>query len=138
MLSKVLMVDDDPGIRLVAGISLTKVGKFKALLVESGRKALQVASEFDPDVILLDVMMPGLDGLTTFSLLRQEAHLADVPIIFITAKVQKQEMKSYFDIGAAGVLLKPFDPVTLPQQIESMVQAWRTDHPVEGGCDVSS
>ncbi|HEY9789225.1 MAG TPA: response regulator [Candidatus Obscuribacterales bacterium] len=125
MVSKILLVDDDPGIRFIASISLVEVGKFEALMVESGRKALEVVSDFRPDVILLDVMMPGLDGPATFELLRKKPGIAQVPIIFITAKVQKHEVQSYYNLGAAGVLLKPFDPITLPQQIATVVQSWR-------------
>ena len=97
-------------------------------MVESGRKALEVVSDFNPEVILLDVMMPGLDGIKTFELLREQKQLDNVPIIFITAKVQKHEVQSYYDLGAAGVLLKPFDPVTLPQQIESIVKSWSSSN----------
>lgn len=130
------MIDDDPGIRLIGRISLVDVGKFSAVLVESGQKALQVANEFCPDVILLDVMMPGLDGPSTFRLLREKDSLASVPIIFITAKAQKHEVQSYHDLGAAGVVLKPFDPIALPRQIESICQAWHNQHFPEGGCNV--
>lgn len=111
------LVDDDPDIREVAEMSLTHVGGWEVSLAASGADAIEKASEIDPDVILLDVMMPDMDGPSTFGRLREIEKFANVPIIFITAKVQKQEVERYLAIGASGCISKPFDPMTLPREI---------------------
>jgi two-component system, OmpR family, response regulator len=116
-IEKVLLADDDAGIRRVAEISLSRVGKWKVLLVDSGAKALECVGDFKPDLILLDVMMPGMDGPTTFTHLQEDERSAGIPVIFLTAKVQKQEMQVYRELGAAGIISKPFDPITLPAEI---------------------
>jgi two-component system, OmpR family, response regulator len=120
-IEKVMMVDDDASIRKVAEICLSRVGKWQVEMVDSGTKALEAASRFKPDVILLDVMMPGMDGTETFKALKGNEATACTPIIFMTAKVQKQEVESYERLGAAGVITKPFDPMTLPDEIRSML-----------------
>jgi two-component system OmpR family response regulator len=120
------MVDDDPGIRSLCEIAFRNVGTLTACIVESGRKALEVITDFRPDVILLDVMMPDIDGQALFEMLKKDGLCAKIPVIFITAKVQKHEVQSYQNLGAAGVIIKPFDPVTLPRQIESLVRAHQT------------
>ena len=118
-IERVLLVDDDPSIRMVAEICLTRVGHWKVTLAESGRQALDLVSIANPDLILLDVMMPGMDGPTTMQLLRE---FTDAPVIFITAKSQKHEVDRYLALGAAGVIAKPFDPLALPAEIESILK----------------
>jgi CheY-like chemotaxis protein len=120
-IEKVLMVDDDLSILMIAEISLSKVGKWGVRTVDSGNKALALISEFKPDVILLDVMMPGMDGPTTFQKLREMEETARTPVIFMTAKVQTTEVASYCELGAAGVISKPFDPLTLPSEIKQIL-----------------
>ncbi len=120
-IEKVLMVDDDLSILMIAEISLSKVGKWGVKTVDSGNKALALISEFKPDVILLDVMMPGMDGPTTFQKLREMEEVAQTPVIFMTAKVQTAEVASYCELGAAGVISKPFDPLTLPGEIKQIL-----------------
>lgn len=120
-IEKVLMVDDDLTIRKLVEVSLTRIGKWTVLSAESGYNALEVVSDYRPDVILLDVMMPGMDGLTAFKQLRESKYMANTPIIFFTAKVQGEEIQSYFKLGAAGVITKPFDPMTLPGEIQKIV-----------------
>jgi two-component system, OmpR family, response regulator len=122
---KVLLVDDDAGIRRVAELSLSRVGKWNVMLADSGFKALELASTFKPDLILLDVMMPGMDGPTAFGFLRQDEATAGIPVIFLTAKVQKQEVQGYLDLGACGIISKPFDPVTLPAEIMRVLDGAR-------------
>lgn len=121
MLQKILMVDDDLSILMIAQISLTKVGMWQVKTVDSGIKALNEVDEFEPDLILLDVMMPGMDGPTTFKKLRENASFATTPVIFMTAKVQPSEVESYCQLGAAGVISKPFDPMTLPSDIRKLL-----------------
>jgi CheY-like chemotaxis protein len=119
----VLLVDDEPDLRRIAALSLSRVGKWAVLLAASGAEALAVIERERPDVILLDVMMPGLDGPSTLSRLRAAPSAAGVPVIFMTAKVQKQEVERYLRLGAAGVITKPFDPMRLPEQIRAIVEA---------------
>jgi two-component system OmpR family response regulator len=114
---KVLVVDDDPAIRKVAEISLSRVGHWDVRSAHSGADALEMAANYKPDVILLDVMMPGMDGATTFKKLQQQEGNEDTPVIFLTAKVQKHEVQHYCEIGAIGVITKPFDPLKLPEDI---------------------
>jgi two-component system, OmpR family, response regulator len=120
---KVLMVDDEPDIRRVGQMSLELVGDLRVLLAESGAEALELARRELPDVILLDVMMPQLDGPATLLLLKADAATAQIPVIFLTAKVQKNEVERYLAQGAHGVIFKPFDPMTLPQEIRRLAGA---------------
>jgi two-component system, OmpR family, response regulator len=117
----VLLVDDDPSIRCIAEISLAQVGKWQVSLADSGKTALEVLRSEKPDLILLDVMMPGMDGPTLFGLIKDNTVLSHTPVIFITAKVQKHEVDHYHQLGAAGVISKPFDPMKLPSQIRAIM-----------------
>jgi two-component system, OmpR family, response regulator len=117
----VLLVDDDPSIRCIAEISLAEVGKWQVSLADSGKTALEVLLTEKPDLILLDVMMPGMDGPTLFGLIKNNAKCSHTPVIFMTAKVQKHELDHYHQLGAAGVISKPFDPMTLPSQIRTIL-----------------
>jgi CheY-like chemotaxis protein len=91
------------------------------VLASSGVEAVTKAASERPDIILLDVQMPGLDGPTTFSRLRAQEATATMPIIFMTAKIQKQEVARYLELGALGVISKPFDPMTLPSEIKKLL-----------------
>jgi CheY-like chemotaxis protein len=115
-------MDDDEDIRLVSELSATRVGKWDAILAATGEEALERARSEQPDVILLDVMMPGMDGPATLAKLRAEPTTADIPVIFLTAKVQKHEVEGYLALGATGVILKPFDVMTLPDEIRRIVE----------------
>lgn len=116
-ISKVLLVDDEPHIRRIGELSLKGVGKWTAVLASSGTDALTLAERENPDLILLDVMMPGMDGPATLQQLRASETTAKIPVIFMTAKVQKHEVDKYLAAGAVGVIPKPFDPMALPAQI---------------------
>jgi two-component system OmpR family response regulator len=116
-LERVLHVEDDPSIRMVTSVALEKVGKLKVLSCESGDMALQKAADFDPQVLLLDVMMPQMDGPTTLKHLREKLDVNKRLVLFMTAKVQQKEVEEYLGIGAFAVIIKPFDPMTLAQQI---------------------
>ena len=122
-IESVFMVDDDPDIREVAELSLAHVGGWKVALAASGAEAIEKVGGISPDVILLDVMMPEMDGPTTFLKLREIKQFADTPVIFITAKVQKQEIARYLALGASGCISKPFDPMTLPSQISEITKS---------------
>jgi CheY-like chemotaxis protein len=117
IIKKVMLVDDDQNIRFVAQMSLEGLTSWEIVIAESGEEAIKKASETLPDLILLDMMMPGMDGPATFAKLRTNPALMSVPIIFMTAKVQTHEIESYLQLGAAGVITKPFDPMKLPDEI---------------------
>lgn len=123
LIRKVLLVDDEDDIRTIGQLSLSRVGGWMTVLASSGVEAVTKAALEKPDLILLDVQMPGLDGPTTFSRLRAQEATAHMPIIFMTAKIQKQEVARYLELGAAGVIGKPFDPLKLPTEIQRLLSA---------------
>lgn len=118
---RILYVEDDPDIRAVAELALVDVGGFVALLCESGQRALEEIDRFQPDLVLLDVMMPGMDGPETLHALQQRAGGLSVPVVFMTARLQPSEIQEYEELGAIGVIPKPFDPMTLAEQIRRLV-----------------
>ena len=119
-LQKILLVEDEPDIRAVAEIALEIVGGFSVRLCEDGAAALAALPDFAPDLIMLDVMMPGMDGPATLAELRKLPEGAAVPVIFMTAKVQQAEIDGYRKLGAAGVIAKPFDPMTLAERVREI------------------
>ncbi len=119
-LEKILYVEDDADIREVAKIALEAVGGFTVKICSSGRQALDEAPGFDPDFILLDVMMPGMDGPTTLNELRKLPGLEEKPVVFMTAKVMRSEIGHYKELGAVDVIPKPFDPMTLAERINEI------------------
>lgn len=112
-LDRVLVIEDEADIRTVARLALEAVGGFTVETCASGSEGCERAQTFLPDIILLDVMMPEMDGPATLHALRQHAALAAVPVVFMTAKVQPQEVAHYRSLGAIDVIAKPFDPMTL-------------------------
>lgn len=121
-LSRILHVEDDESIRLVVEMSLVDVAGFELLSCEGGETALQQVEAFAPDLILLDVMMPKMDGLQTLAALREMPSVAQVPVVMMTAKIQEAEKQHYVDSGAIAVLNKPFDPMTLGEQLQAIYQ----------------
>ena len=119
-LTRLLYVEDDADIRAIATMALEMVGGFTINACSSGIEALAAAGNFKPDLLLLDVMMPEMDGPSTLSGLRNLEQTAVTPVIFMTAKVQTTEMAYYLSLGALGVIAKPFDPMTLPDQLRQM------------------
>ncbi|KAB2314571.1 response regulator [Betaproteobacteria bacterium SCN2] len=120
-LERVLCTEDDPDIQAVARLALELVGGFQVMICGSGAEALEKAADFAPDLILLDVMMPGMDGPSTLRALRANAATANIPVLFLTAKVQPAEADLYRSLGALGVIAKPFDPMSLANQIRQTV-----------------
>jgi len=119
-LNSILMVEDEPDIQTIAKLSLESVGGFNVEICSSGQEAVDKAARVDPDLILLDVMMPGMDGPTTLQELKKIPELSGTPVIFMTAKVQPQEVRQYKELGAIDVIAKPFDPMTLSDNIRSI------------------
>lgn len=121
-LRRIMHIEDDPSIQDVARVSLEIVGKFDVCTCSSGQEALARFADFQPQLVLLDVMMPGMDGPTTLQLLQQQFDLTAVTVIFMTAKVQANEIASYKALGAHDVVVKPFDAMTLASQIANIWQ----------------
>lgn len=117
-LCRILYVEDEPDIRAVAQMALEAVGGFAVIACASGQEALSAAPDAQADLLLLDVMMPGMDGPTTLNALREMPATAHTPVIFMTAKVQAAEVALYKGLGALEVIAKPFDPMALSAQIE--------------------
>lgn len=126
-LQRILHVEDDISIQEVARVALEIVGGFEIVSCDDGQSALVRADEWQPDLILLDVMMPGVDGPTTLSRLRSQPSTREIPVVFMTAKVQPGEIEHYRSIGALDVVIKPFDPMTLAQQLRDI---WGRSHDV--------
>ena len=121
-LNKVLYVEDDADIRAIAELALQDVGGFSAKLCSSGEEAVEAAPDFQPDLILLDVMMPEMDGPETLKALRKIEATQATPVIFMTARIQRTEIEEYLSLGALGVIPKPFDPMTLADEIRRIYQ----------------
>lgn len=121
-LSRVLYVEDDPDIRTIASLALETLGGLVLESCSSGQEALAKADAFAPDLLLLDVMMPGMDGPDTLAALRRLPATANTPAVFMTAKVHESELAHYRALGALGVIPKPFDPMTLANQLRDL---WR-------------
>ena len=119
-LTHILCIDDEDDILQVAKLSLEMVGGFQVSLCHGSQKAVAEAGRLRPGLILLDVMMPERDGPATLEALRSEPSTADIPVVFMTAKVQAAEVAHYLGLGALGVISKPFDPMTLPDQIKTL------------------
>ncbi len=117
-LRKVLLVDDDRNIRRIGELSLGLIGGIEVTLADSGPHAVELAANDPPDVVLLDVSMPEVDGPSTLKLLHANPVTANVPIIFLTAWTQDDEVAHLLSLGAVGVIAKPFDPMTLAADVE--------------------
>ncbi|HEY0292581.1 MAG TPA: response regulator [Hansschlegelia sp.] len=117
---RVLYVDDEPDIREVARMSLELDGDAVVETAASGAEAVLKAQSFKPDIILLDVMMPDLDGPATLGLLRAQPASAAVPVVFITAQTQSREAERFRTLGVIAVIPKPFDPMTLAKQVRDL------------------
>jgi CheY-like chemotaxis protein len=116
-LKTILYVDDEPDIREVVQMSLSLVEGLDVQVCESGERALQLLPELKPDLLLLDVMMPGMDGPSTLQRLRTMPGLEKIPVVFMTAKAMPQEVARFRELGAVSVIAKPFDPIQLGNQV---------------------
>jgi CheY-like chemotaxis protein len=124
MSHRILIIDDEDDIREVAALSLETVAGWDVVTANSGAQGLLRAAEHLPDAVLLDVMMPGMDGPTTFREIRKNPVTAHIPVILLTAKVQSNDQRRFADLGVNAILFKPFDPLTLAQQISDAL-GWK-------------
>ncbi len=120
VLKSILYVEDDMHVRTTAKLVMEVIGKFDVRECSSGREALLAARDFQPDLILLDVLMPELDGINTLAMLRRMPHLADVPALFVTGLTSEADIARYMEAGAIGVIPKPVMPMRLTGQLNSM------------------
>jgi len=124
-LEKILYAEDDADIRTIAVLAMEVLGGMKVETCDSGVNVVEKAHEFKPDLILLDVMMPNVDGPTALGQLRQVPELSKIPVVFITAKVMKEEVAEFRELGAVDIIEKPFDPQSLTEQINAI---WDSTH----------
>ena len=119
-LRRILLVEDEPDIQAVAGLALRTVGGFEVEICGDGPAALARLVPFSPDLVLLDVMMPGMSGPEVLEELRRSPAGASVPVVFMTAKVQSGEVSHLRSLGVSGIIPKPFDPMTLADKIRAI------------------
>jgi len=119
---KVLIIDDERDVRDIARLSLVRLGSMEVCEAESGQEGLDRAQVDRPDAILLDVFMPQMDGLATLQALRRNPATAGIPVIFLTAQGGRHDADELLGLGAAAVLSKPFNPMTLPSQVRAIVE----------------
>lgn len=114
---RILIIDDEDDIREVASLSLEATAGWQVITASSGARGIELAKQHQPDAILMDVMMPDVDGPTTFRQMQQTPEILHIPVLLLTAKVQGVDKRRFADLGVAAVLFKPFDPLTLAEQI---------------------
>lgn len=117
----ILLIDDEDDIREVATLTLETMGDFSVTSASGGEAGIECATRERPDAILLDVMMPELDGPSTLARLREIEVTRDIPVIFLTAKVQAVDRRRLADLGAVGIIAKPFDPMTLAEEVSALL-----------------
>ena len=117
----VLVVDDDDDVRMVTSLSLNRVGGWDVLEASRGGEAIDIARTAQPDAILLDLMMPGMDGITAFGLLQDDAATRHIPVILLTAKSRVGATQPWDGLAVAGVLSKPFSPMELPGDVAGLL-----------------
>ena len=119
-LKKIILVEDEPDIQTLIKIALETVGHFIVQIFSSGKEVIRQADSLSGDLVLLDVMMPDMDGMSVLLNLRKNPQTANIPVIFITASVSNQDIIKYKKTGALDVIAKPFDPMTLADKIKSI------------------
>ena len=124
MTRRILIIDDEDDIRMVAGMSLETVAGWDVILASSGKQGIERAATEHPDAILLDVMMPEMDGPTTLTKLKASGTTSQIPVLLLTAKVQGSDQVRFAEMGVAAILFKPFDPLTLARQISAAL-GWK-------------
>jgi len=125
---RILIIDDEDDIREVAALSLEATAGWQILTANSGAAGIEIATTEQPDAILMDVMMPEVDGPTTFRIMQENPTIAHIPVLLLTAKVQGVDQRRFAGLGVNGILFKPFDPLTLAQQISDIL-GWKEGAP---------
>jgi len=125
-INKILYAEDQKDIQIVAKYALESIASFDLKICNNGQEALDAIQDFSPDLLLLDVMMPVMDGLTVLKELKQHNELKNIPVIFMTAKILPNEVSELMDLGAVGVITKPFDPMTLGDEIRNIYKQAQT------------
>lgn len=120
ILNKILYAEDEPDIREIATLALESIGQLEIITCESGTQVIDLAMQFQPQLILLDVMMPDMDGPATLDALNHHSMLNSIPVIFLTAKILPDEIERFKTLGAIDIISKPFDPMTLADQIRGI------------------
>ncbi|WP_417712550.1 response regulator [Roseibium aggregatum] len=118
---KALYVDDDPDISTIVEMCLDLSGEFEIVCASSGQEALVKAEAWQPDVVLLDYMMPVMDGPTTYLCLKENPATAGIPVAFVTAKSMQSDVSTLLELGAIGVISKPFDPNSLATDVKALL-----------------
>lgn len=118
---RILIIDDEQAIRAVASLSLKMEANWQVITANSGAEGILIAQQNHPNAILLDVMMPIMDGIGTFKKLQQNPQTFSIPVILLTAKAQAAEQEQFYDLGVAGVITKPFNSLTLASQITQLL-----------------
>ena len=121
MTKRILLIDDDEDIREVAQLALESVGGWQVLTAASGREGIAIATDEQPDAILLDIMMPDMDGIATFKNLQDHPKTQNIPVILLTAKVQTPDQRRFLDLGINTLIAKPFDPMNLADQVAGLL-----------------
>lgn len=127
MLERVYYVEDEADIRLIAELALTQVGGLQLKMSDSGTTAIEDIDAFQPQLILLDVMMPGMDGPATLKHIRKQTRFDKIPVVFLTAKVQANEVEELKSLGAHGVISKPFDPMKIADELKLLWEKSKSD-----------
>ena len=119
-LTKLIIIDDDPDILQIAKYSLEDMKGVSIKYCDSGQEGIKEALFFLPDLILVDVMMPNMDGIAFIKVMRLIPILSKIPVAFLTAKIQKEDLEQYYAMGIKEVITKPFDPITFPAEIQKL------------------
>lgn len=120
-IKRILVVDDEESIQTVVRFGMQMIADWEVLVASSGMQCMKIAGDEKPDAILLDVMMPDMDGIATFKVLQADPHTAQIPVIFLTAKVQTSERRQFNDLRISGVITKPFNSLDLPDLITKIL-----------------
>lgn len=119
-LKRILYAEDEPDVQTVVGMIIESMSDYEIKICDNGKILLDCVEDYNPDLVLLDVMMPEMDGPTTFKNLQANEKTKDIPVIFMTAKAQIHEVQLFQETGIIGVITKPFDPVTLCTEIQKI------------------
>ncbi|GGB70137.1 response regulator [Shewanella inventionis] len=125
-LEKILHIEDDESIRVIVDMALVDISGYTLVSCASGQDAINQVEQYTPNLILLDAMMPGMDGLQTLIELRKKSSYQQIPVVFMTARIQQSEQQEYLDAGAVAVIEKPFDPMSLGNQLATIYQTFIT------------